>query len=63
VFNWAIKTRYVKETPFKIGTVAAVRLAKEQPRKRRLEAGEAERLFAECAPHVRLIVEAALETG
>ena len=40
-----------------------MKLASELKRRRRLEPGEQERLFAACAPHVRLIVEAALETG
>ena len=63
VFNWAIRMGYTERTPFKRGTEAVVKLAQELPRRRRLEGGEQERLFAKCAPHVRLVVEAALETG
>ncbi len=63
MFNWAIRTKHVKETPFKLGTESIVRLAREAPRSRRLEPGEGERLLAACGPHLRAVVEAALETG
>jgi integrase len=63
VFNWAILRGLVETTPFKKGTATAIRLEKELPRRRRLEPGEAERLLHACAPHLRGIVEAALETG
>ncbi len=62
-FNWAIRTKHVKETPFKIGTETVVKLSKEHARSRRLEAGECEALLAACGPHLRACVEAALETG
>ena len=35
----------------------------EPPRSRRLEAGEGERLLQTAGPHLRALVEAALETG
>lgn len=63
VFNWAILGGYVKETPFKRGTVTAIKLEKELPRRRRLETGEGEALLNACAAHLRGVVEAALETG
>jgi integrase len=63
VFNWAIRMGYVERTPFKRGTETVVKLKPELKRRRRLEPGEQERLLAACAPHVRLLVEAALETG
>ena len=62
-FNWAIVKKYVKETPFKIGTQTAVKLTKELGRSRRLQPGEEARLLAACGPHLRAVVEAALETG
>jgi integrase len=62
-FNWALRTGYVDRTPFKRGTVSAVTLTKERARSRRLQAGEEVRLLAACHPHLRPIVEAALETG
>ena len=62
-FNWGIRTKHVKETPFKLGTETVVKLSKEHARSRRLEPGEDERLLGACAPHLRAIVEAALETG
>jgi len=62
-FNWAIRTGQVKETPFKIGTVTAVKLSTEMARSRRLQGDEAERLLKACGTHLRAVVEAALETG
>jgi integrase len=63
VFNWAVRVGYLERTPFKRGTETVVKLARELRRRRRLEPGEDQRLFAACAPHVRAIVEAAIETG
>ena len=63
-FNWAIHPGgYMKTTPFKIGTVTAVHLFPELARDRRLEPGEEGRLLAACGPHLRALVEAALETA
>ena len=62
-FNWAIVPGgYLTATPFKIGPVTTVHLFPELPRERRLEPGEEERLMAACGPHLRALVEAALET-
>lgn len=65
VFNWAVRVGYVDRTPFKRGSESVVRLAKEAKRSRRLDADtdEAGRLLAACAPHLRAVVECALETG
>jgi integrase len=62
-FNWAVRKGVMPATPFKRGTESVVRLTTETPRSRRLEAGEAERLLDACGPHLRALVEAALETG
>ena len=62
MFNWAVLKGYVERTPFKVGTVTAVRMLKETPRHRRLEPGEKERLLAEAGPHLRALIVAALET-
>ena len=62
-WNWAIRVSYVDRTPFKRGTEAVVKLTKELPRSRRLEAGEQEALLATCGARLRSIVEGALETG
>ena len=62
MFNWAILKGYVERTPFKVGTVTAVRMLKETPRHRRLELGEEERLLAEASPHLTSLIIAALET-
>ena len=62
MFNWAVLKGYVDRTPFKVGSVTAVRMLKETPRHRRLELGEEERLAAEASPHLRSLIVAALET-
>jgi len=64
-YNWAIRTGYVEQTPFKRHGEAVVRLSRELPRSRRLDADRDEeaRLLAACGPHLRALVEAALETG
>ena len=63
-FNWAIHPGgYLTATPFKIGPKTVVRLFDERPRERRLEPGEEARLFAVCKPHLRALIEAALETS
>ena len=49
-------------TPFKVGTVAAVKLAREEARTRRLQPGEEERLLL-AADGLRDLIVAALETG
>jgi integrase len=63
MFNWAVRKQILERTPFKIGTEPAIRLKREPARRRRLQPGEAERLLSACGPHLRAIVEAALETG
>lgn len=63
MLNWAVRSRLIKETPFKYGTETVIRLPSETPRRRRLEADEAERLLKACPPRLRAMVEAALETG
>lgn len=63
VFNWAIDCGHIQTTPFRKGDRPAIRLTRELPRSRRLEPGERERLLKACGPHLRALVEAALETG
>lgn len=75
-FNWAVLQGLIPSTPFKIGTVSAVKLVREESRTRRLHHGEEERLLAACEPGIdnagrpwsgnpdlRALVVAALETG
>jgi integrase len=75
-FNWAVLQGVVATTPFKVGTVSAVKLPREEPRTRRLQYGEEERLLAACEPgtdnggrpwagnpDLRALIIAALETG
>ena len=63
VFNWALVAGYVERTPFVRAGKAVVKFADEAPRTRRLQDGECERLLSECGPHLRALVECALETG
>jgi hypothetical protein len=44
-FNWAVLKGHIPATPFKVGTVTAVKLAREEARTRRLQPGEEERLL------------------
>lgn len=62
MFNWAVLGGLVPVTPFKVGTVSAVKLAREEPRTRRLQPGEEERLLL-VAHGLRDLIVAALETG
>jgi integrase len=65
LFNWATSRRrqLAADNPFVDGSEAAVKLARELPRRRRLQPGEGDRLLAACGPHLRALVEAAIETG
>ena len=45
MFNWAVLQGSSPTTPFKVGTVSAVKLAREEARTRRLQPGEEERLL------------------
>jgi integrase len=61
-FNWAVLAGLVTATPFKVGTVAAVKLGREDPRSRRLQGDEAERLML-AAGGLADVITGALETG
>jgi integrase len=63
MFSWAVRRDHIDRTPFKKGTEVVVRLKKETKRSRRLRPGEADQLLAGCSTSLRVIVEAALETG
>ncbi len=63
VCNWAILQGYLDVSPFKRGTVTAVTLPREAKRTRRLREGEGDALLHACGPHLRSVVEAAIETG
>jgi integrase len=52
-FNWGILNDLCDVTPFKKGTVTAVKLSKESSRRRRLEGDEEQRLLAACDPIIR----------
>jgi integrase len=65
LLNWGVKVGYLEATPFKRASVTVVKLSREAPRSRRLNAdiGEEAKLLAACGPHLRAVVECALETG
>jgi len=63
LLNWGVRVGYLDQTPFKRHTVTVVKLSRETPRSRRLQTGEEEALLAACGPHLRAVVECALETG
>jgi integrase len=62
-FNWAVLGGLVPATPFKVGTVSAIKLAREESRTRRLEPGEETRLLESARGGTRDLIIAALETG
>ena len=65
ILNWGVKVGYLDATPFKRGGEAVVKLGREMPRSRRLNADvdEEAALLGACGPHLRAVVECALETG
>ena len=67
LYNWSVRTGYVEQSPFKRHSEPVVRIAKteETIRTRRLDAdaGEEAALVSACGPHLRAVVECALETG
>jgi integrase len=54
---------HIDRTPFKKSGENVIRLSREHQRHRRLRAAEGEALLAGCSPHLRALLEAALETG
>jgi integrase len=67
LFRWALKKQYATSTPFKINGETVISLDKEQPRSRRLNPpeypDEEAKLLAAAGPHLRALIEAALDTG
>ena len=61
-FNWAVLGGLLPRSPFRVGDVPAVRLAREEARSRRLQGSEPERLQA-GAGSLADVITAALETG
>ena len=62
-FQWGILGGLVTATPFKINTVPAVRLSKEEARDRRLEEGEEARLRTVAPRLLDHLITAMLETA
>jgi integrase len=65
LLNWGVRLGYLESTPYRRGGVSVVKLSREVPRSRRLNADtdEEAKLLAACGPHLRAVVECALETG
>ena len=65
VWGWAARVGYVDSSPFKRGGEPVVRLPRVIPRTRRLnpDIDEEAALLAQCGPHLRAVVECALEAG
>ena len=65
LYNWGVRIGYVDRTPYKRATETVVKLSRETARSRRLNADldEESKLLAACDPHLRAVVECALETG
>lgn len=60
--NWAVLGGLLPRSPFRVGDVPAVKMAREEARTRRLHPGEDERLLL-AAGGLQDIITAALETG
>ena len=63
LFGWAVRRDYVARTTFKKHGQTTIKFSHEAKRSRRLQPGEAACILAVCGPHLRALVEAALETG
>jgi integrase len=76
MFNWVVVDGLVAQTPFKVGSVPVVKLAREDARSRRLQLWEEIKLLAardagidkrgrtwRGNPHLKALIVAALETG
>lgn len=64
VFNWAIaKEIFPHENPFHRFGKRVIKFARQQPRTRRLQPGEEERLLAAADVHLRHLIIAALDTA
>lgn len=64
IFNWAIsKGFYERENPFHKFGKRVIKFARQQPRTRRLQPGEEERLLAAAGVHLRHVATAALDTA
>jgi integrase len=65
IFAWGIENGYAESTPFERHGVTVIRAnsSVEQPRQRRLEGDEEDRLLKAAGPHLHALIVAALETG
>lgn len=67
LYNWAVRVGYVEHSPFRRHGLAVVKISKadEPQRARRLnpDTDEESRVLGACGPHLRAVVECAIETG
>jgi integrase len=64
LFNWAItKGLYERENPFHRFGRRVISMPRAQPRTRRLQPGEEERLLAVAGVHLRHLMTAAIHTS
>jgi integrase len=64
MFNWAEGREYIERTPLRRGNVALVRQEQEDNhRHRRVTPDEEGRLLAQSAPHLKVMIIIALDTG
>lgn len=64
MFTWAVTKGLLERTPFRVGNVAVLKLAKEIPRSRRFETGEdEERLLSAADPYMRGFTVAMIDTA
>jgi integrase len=64
MFGWATLKGLIERTPFRVGNVAALKLAKEIPRSRRFETAEdEERLLAAADPYMHAFTVALIDTA
>jgi integrase len=65
LFGWAIDEGYLTASPFTANGRTVIKLNHhiEGPRRRRLDGDEERQLLNAAAPHLRALIEAALETG
>lgn len=66
-FNWAVVRGLLPRSPFRVGDVPVIKMAREEARTRRLQPGEYERLLygpqRQAASRLQELILAAVETG
>jgi integrase len=64
MFNWAVAREYLERTPFRRGNATLIHQEPEDNRRhRRITAEEERALLAAAAPHLKILIITALDTG